>query len=275
MDKITGQFYIDNNKLIRSDYLNYSFNNSDYRFYEVIRTAKGIFLFFEDHLARLQESLISLNLNQLFEISDARNCLDSLIKANNFLEGNVKLLCKVKNNKLEYSSYYIPHNYPAKELYETGIKLKPYVIERIQPNIKQIQVNENLKKQISEITANADFYEILLVNHNGYITEGSKSNFFLVKENTLYSAPESLILKGITRKYVLKVAKKLGLEYQEKLISLNDIALYESAFICGTSPKVLPVNEIDGISFDIYNPVLRSILNSYNILFEQLLNKVS
>lgn len=267
MDKIVSEYYIIDNIIFKSSDINYSFNNSDYQFYEVMRTSHGKFLFLDDHLERLLESLKSLNLYQYYIDSVPRKCLNELL-INNKQEGNVKLICKLAEKKLIYASYFIPHHYPSKHLYQTGIKLKSYIIERNQPNLKQIHVNEFIKNEIIELLSSGEFFEILLVNRESIITEGSKSNFFLIKGNTMFSAPESMILQGITRKYILKIAKVVGLNYMEKEIALSDLYSYDAAFISGTSPKVLPVNKIDEIPFNPNNSYLEKIMLKYNEFFD-------
>jgi branched-chain amino acid aminotransferase len=271
MDRIIGEYYIIDNIIFKTENLNNQFNNLEYQLYEVIRTADGVLIFLDDHLQRLEESLKSLGYIKFYLESVAKKNLFDLLVLNNNLEGNIKLICKFETNRLIYAEYYIPHYYPTDDYYNNGIKLKSYIINRNQPNIKQIQVNEFIKTSITNILSSDEFYEVLLINQNGFITEGSKSNFFLIKDNSLFTAPENWILKGVTRKYILKIAKKLKLTIIEKAIRLQELVEYESAFICGTSPKVLPVKEIDDLSFDTQNIILKYIIEQYNTIFLQQL----
>jgi branched-chain amino acid aminotransferase len=273
MDKIVCEYYIIDNMIFKSSDNNYYFNNSEYQFYEVIRTFRGIYLFLDDHLERLQKSLECMNLFQYYIDSEAKKCLNDLLIKNNRKEGNVKLVCKVFDKKLVYAAYYIHHYYPSKNEYQKGIKLKSYIIERKQPNLKQIKVNEFIKLEINDILSSGKFFEVLMVNKKGNITEGSISNFFLIKENTLFSAPENLILKGITRKYIIKIAKDSGLYYIEKDIALIDLSTFDAAFISGTSPKVLPVNQIDEIGFTPGNRYLRLIMQNFDALFDHFIEE--
>jgi branched-chain amino acid aminotransferase len=273
MDSIIGNCYVIDNKIFDSNLLNYQFDNSDFQFYEVIRINKGVLIFIDDHLQRLYESLKSLGSHKLYNVTTARECLDILIRMNENREGNIKLLCKVSSDCLIYASYYISHNYPSLNMYEKGVNLKSYMIERKNPQIKQVQTNEFIKKEISSILVNPEFYEVLLINNQGYITEGSKSNFFLIKGNKLYSAPESWILKGITRKHVLRITKELGLKTIEKKIKLKYISYYDAAFVCGTSPKVLPVKKIDELFLNPHNLVLKLIISKFNVLLNKYIEE--
>ena len=267
MDTIVGRYYIINNKLLNTIEINFQFNNSGYLVYEVIRTIDGALLFLEDHLERLSNSIRILNPEMEFHKNIVINLLHLLVKENQKLEGNIKLLCKPYNRELNYAAYYIPHFYPSKEMYLKGIKLITYHIERNDPQIKQVKISAAIKNTVQKSGA----FEALLVNREGLITECSKSNFFLINGNILYSAPEEYILKGITRNFVLKIIKKAGFKNMLTPIKIEDIAKYEAAFICGTSPKVMPVKEIDGIEFNVRQDTLQQIIKQFDKLLADYL----
>jgi len=270
MDSIAAKYYIADNIIFESNTTDKQFNNSEFQFYEVIRTVDGVCLFLTDHLNRLKESLLKVNLLDYYNETEVDHCIHLLINKNNRLSGNIKLLCKTsKNNRLIYASYYIPHSYPSPEMYLTGVKLKSYVFERDQPNLKQISVNEIIKREIQSLVNSDNCYEVLLINNRGEITEGSKSNFFFIKGNTVYSAPEDQILKGITRKYIIQIIRDLSLTYIETSIPYKNISSYDAAFISGTSPKVLPVYKIDTQEYNPNNICLKEIRESFDLLFKQ------
>jgi branched-subunit amino acid aminotransferase/4-amino-4-deoxychorismate lyase len=84
----------------------------------------------------------------------------------------------------------------------------------------------------------------VLYHHNGFISETTRANFFLIKKGTLITAASG-ILKGITRKYVLQVAKDI-MPVEEREVRLEELWECDEAFITGTSKHVLPVIEVDG-----------------------------
>jgi branched-subunit amino acid aminotransferase/4-amino-4-deoxychorismate lyase len=90
-------------------------------------------------------------------------------------------------------------------------------------------------------------YDALLINYKDYITEGTRTNFFCIKDKTIFSPPESEILIGVMRKVVLKVAKENGYQIAEKNIKLEDIKSYDGAFVTSTSSKIMPAKSIDGV----------------------------
>jgi D-alanine transaminase/branched-chain amino acid aminotransferase len=84
----------------------------------------------------------------------------------------------------------------------------------------------------------------VLYHHNGLISETTRANIFLVKNDTLIT-PSPGVLRGITRKHVLGVAKDM-LASEEREVKLEELWEAEEIFITGTSKHVMPVIEIEG-----------------------------
>jgi branched-chain amino acid aminotransferase len=273
MDTIAGDYYVIDDKLLNSSEINFQFNNSEYLFYEVMRTTRGIVLFLEEHLERLFNSIRNFDLERNTNTISIQNSLQLLIDRSAELEGNIKLLCKPLISGISFAAYFIPYFYPDENMYKQGIKLTTYAVERNEPQIKQIKTNEEIKREINHELQNSGAFEVLLVNRAGYITEGSKSNFFLIRGNSLYSAPEEIILKGITRNYVLNIANSLGIRNIPTLIKTEELADYEAAFICGTSPKVMPVKTINKMEFDVKHNAIQDIRREYDRIIENYLRE--
>jgi branched-chain amino acid aminotransferase len=267
MDKIITDFYVVDHKVYSSKDINYQFNNSSYHTYEVLRCARGVMVFIDDHLRRMKEGIQRLREGATFSEESARNTLFLLIQYNNDLKGNVKLLGKLDHQNVFFAAYGIQHYYPDLTMYSEGIFMRTISIERPNPLIKQIHVAYSISEEIAK-NENIGIYESLLVDHKGCITEGSKSNFFLIRNNCLFSAPEDVILHGITRKYVLEIAAAKGISVIHQKISMSDLERYEAAFICGTSPKILPVKKLNDIQFNPKHPILNILMESYSALME-------
>ena len=268
MDRITTEFYVIDNKIFNSSSINFQFDNSAYQTYEVMRFTKGVLVFLLDHLERMKEGIEGLKRDTTFIQKSAISNLLLLVQRIVGFEGNIKLLGKADNAHVKFAAYGIPHYYPNEELYKKGIKINTISVERPNPSIKQVHVADSISKRM-ELFNKDVFYESLLVDRNGYITEGSKSNFFLIKKNSLFSAPESQILNGITRKYVLKIAEAKGVPVIEQAIKNNELNQYEAAFICGTSPKILPVTWINDNQYNPGHPIVNMMIRSYKELLEE------
>ena len=86
--------------------------------------------------------------------------------------------------------------------------------------------------------------EALLVDSDGNIREGTRSNFFAIKDNCIITPPREKVLEGITKKILLKAAKK-EFEILEEDIPLSKIGEYEEFFITSTSMNAMPINQIN------------------------------
>ncbi len=86
----------------------------------------------------------------------------------------------------------------------------------------------------------------LLLDEDGFITEGTGDNFFIVKNGVLYTSEGRNILRGISREYIFELSKELGIECYEKNIEPYDVADADEAFMTATPFCVLPVMRFGG-----------------------------
>jgi len=239
-------------------------------YYEVVRLIDGKLLFLYDHLERLRQSLSGSGTDYPGNRRIIES-LDLLIRENSFEEGNIRIcLQQTKGNEAVLQCYFIPYFYPDSGMYDSGVRLAIYPHIRSNPGIKKW--DDRFRNSVSRYILEHDVYEVALVNQHNRITEGSRSNiFFIDRAGTLITTPERAILPGITRKYVLEIAAKEGIQIEEKTISTNALDKLDSVFISGTSPKVLPVKQIDAFCFDVNHPLLRLLMDQFEQLVQSSL----
>jgi len=267
MENLVGQYYIENEEIISIS----AFPETDTEniiIYEIIRLTNKVPLFFEEHYNRLINSvyLAKFDISNLPSKDVVNTALQQLINKNSIDIGNIKLgLMFTKTGEyISLKMYFIPHHYPTLEDYENGVKLASHSAIRKQPNIK-IR-NRSLRNKANELIKTNSVFEILLINENDLVTEGSRSNIFFVKNDNIYTAKSSDILKGITWQYVIRICNELGIKVFQQDIKLSEISEFESCFITGTSPKIMPVNEIDDVKFLVKNYITYQILDKYEQL---------
>ncbi|MEE9425815.1 MAG: branched-chain amino acid transaminase [Methylococcales bacterium] len=88
--------------------------------------------------------------------------------------------------------------------------------------------------------------EALLLDHEGYVAEGSGENIFIVRNGVLYTPDLTSALEGITRETVFTLAEDLGLSVVEKRITRDEVYVADEAFFTGTAAEVTPIRELDG-----------------------------
>jgi branched-chain amino acid aminotransferase len=89
------------------------------------------------------------------------------------------------------------------------------------------------------------FDEALLLDSNGYVTEATGANLFVVRGNTLVTPEPDAILEGITRSSVFTLARDLGLEVREGRMTRDHLYVADEVFVCGTAAEIVGVREID------------------------------
>ncbi len=158
-------------------------------FYEVIRIREGIPLFFDDHMKRMSDG-ISTRYELDHDISGkVREGLDALVRIESFPEINARVTVTFTGRDYSLHLCYIPSSYPDDEMIREGVSLILYHAERFNPGVKVL--NNRLRLSVNEELVRRKAYEALLVNSEGYITEGSRSNvFFVTDTGVIHTAPD-------------------------------------------------------------------------------------
>jgi branched-chain amino acid aminotransferase len=269
--QITGEKYILNG--YPADVSGYQPDLSADIYYEVIRIIEGKFLFLEDHLERLRRSTAKSGLVFPGE-PQIRESLKSLLNENPFREGNIRIsLQKPTGSNPNLICHFIPWSYPDENDYLRGVPLVTYPHERPNPGIKKW--DERFRTDVGTYIRDHGVYEALLLNKQGEITEGSRSNvFFIDASNRLITPPEKIILPGITRKYVVQICREEQMEVEERAVCIHELEAMEACFLSGTSPKVLPVRQIDNHPFRADHPTVRIILQRFETVMNQNLETI-
>lgn len=262
MEHIWGDILVVNGKI--ADASGYEPDPSATIFYEVIRVINGKFLFLEDHLERLQISCGN-NISRFPSKDILKSHLQVLIDSSETKEGNVRLLIYETKKQYKLVCFFTSHFYPTTEDYEKGVLTKTFRFERPDPVIKRW--NSSFRTRVNKFIRDENIYEAILINEQDKLTEGSRSNlYFIDHNNRVITAPVPQVLPGITRKYVFQICSRLGIEIEERAVDLREVPGMKSCFISGTSPKVLPIRQLDEISFNPGNSLVQKISESFNQL---------
>lgn len=265
---IVEEYFIHNGKILTSDSKELSFDRSIKVIYEVIRVIDGVPLFWEEHIERLIKSakLLDADIEKITKVIalDAKK----VIKLNKSPEKNLKILIYNINNPIpDYYIFFIESFYPPIELYKKGIKTITYKATRDNPQAKVI--NANLRQNVNSALKQLNAYEALLLNDADEITEGSRSNVFFVKGNSIYTPSSKDVLLGTTRAHIIKLCDKIGINVIEQPITHEFLKGCDGLFITGTSPKVLPISQVDDMKFhSTQNEIILKVMESFDSLID-------
>src|SRR3989338_5699147 len=218
--------------------------------FETLRTYNGKLLKIDEHLGRLFHSARLVKLQIPLTKKQLKQAIISAIKKNCLKEAYIRLTISRGKGELRYSiesnpniviiaKEFIPYK---KDTHEKGISVITCNSERVLPEVKSTSCMPLVLAK-SKATKNGCF-DAILVDRSGFVTEGTVSNVFFVKNNAIYT-PKENILQGITRGIVIKIAKKIA-KISETKIKKEKIYSFDECFLTNTSGEIMPVNKIDG-----------------------------
>lgn len=227
--------------------------------YEVIRLMNGRPQFLPEHFARLEGSLGAIGKTVPFTYETLEHSITDLATEGRIKDHNLKLEVDISGHGVLYMN---PTHYPSPKQYAEGVRTGLFEGERKNPNIKMM--DQALRDATNAAIRERSLYEVILVDRNGQITEGSRSNVFFIKGGEVYTSPLHQVLPGITRGKIIEILNGKGITVHEEPITASDIASFDAAFISGTSPKVLPIAQMEDASYDVKDPLLRNLMNWYD-----------
>jgi D-alanine transaminase len=222
--------------------------------YEVVRIYHGKPFLWQEHMDRLRRSAqaIRLKLPAMEELTQAgfetmrRSQLDDATLYIQITRGAAPRLHSFPVG-VEPTVFMIarPYHRPAATMVQKGIACITVPDLRWHKcSIKTVGLLLNVIAKQEAEDAGAD--DAVFVRDD-VITEGTSSNFFMVKDGTLITHPaDDFILRGITRDFVIELAEEMGIPVREEYITRDALSQSDEAFLTSTGVEVLPVTVIDG-----------------------------
>jgi branched-chain amino acid aminotransferase len=114
------------------------------------------------------------------------------------------------------------------------------------------------------LAKNAD--EAILLDKNGFISEGSGENLFIIKDSKLLTPKTDFCLNGITRQSVIQIARDLGIEVEEKNLIFDELVDADEAFFSGTAVEITPITKVDNliIGSGTIGPISQRLQSKYS-----------
>ncbi|MFW5724566.1 MAG: branched-chain amino acid transaminase, partial [Halochromatium sp.] len=160
-------------------------------------------------------------------------------------------------------------SYLGEENIKHGIRVRVSSFTRHHVNATMCRAKANgnyMNSMMALQEAVRDGYdEALLLDAEGYVTEGSGENVFLVREGVLYTPELTSALDGITRRTIMTLADQIGLEVVTKRITRDEVYIADEAFFTGTAAEVTPIRSVDGreIGAGTRGPITEQLQSMY------------
>lgn len=236
--------------------------------YENVRVVRGNALFLHDHIERLFRSTKTIGLSHALTEKDITAWTHSLVQKCATDALNLKMLLIGARDPKDAMLFILPLAplFTDKKLYMHGATAVTVNYERQFPDAKTLNM---LGSYLSYRKAKeAGAYDALLIADDGTILEGTRTNFFLIKDRTITGAPLKRILEGVTMKHVLQIAREKGYQVREEAIRLADIEKADGAFLTSTSSKILPLTKIDDRTLAIPD-ALKELMKAFDDFLRQ------
>jgi branched-chain amino acid aminotransferase len=225
------------------------------------RTGKGSAVFrLEEHVERLFDSAHIFTMEMPFSRKEISSAIVETIRVNKIQECYIRPLVYIgygamglypKDNPVRVSIAVWPWGaYLGDEGIKNGIRIKVSSFTRHHVNVDMTRgkvCGYYVNSQIAKKEAIACGYdEALMLDTEGYVSEGSGENVFIVRDGKIKTTPLTSILEGITRDSIIRIAGDLKIPVIEERFTRDELYIADEAFLTGTAAEVTPIREVDG-----------------------------
>jgi branched-chain amino acid aminotransferase len=249
--------------------------------FEGIRAYKradgGTYVFrLREHIDRLFDTCKMCLLKPEFTREQVMAACCETLRTNGMAEGYLRPMVFIGEGAM---GIYAPNNpvrtlvagwkwgaYLGEEALKNGIRAKMSSFARLHINVNLAKAkmtgqytNSVLAKREAKL---AGYDEAILLDANGYVSEGSGENIFVIRKGVIYTPDLSCsILEGITRDSIITLARELGLTVVEGRITRDQLWLADEVFLTGTAAEVTPVREVDNrtVGDGTIGPITKSV----------------
>lgn len=158
--------------------------------------------------------------------------------------------------------------YLGEEGLKNGIRAMVSSFHRISPNSlppAAKATGQYINSILAKLEAiHSDYEEAIMLDDRGFVSEGSGENIFIIREGTIFTpTTASSILEGLTRDTVIKIARDLGYEVDERDLVRSDLFLADEVFCTGTAAEITPIREIDKREIGPPGPITKALQDKF------------
>jgi len=253
--------------------------------WEGIRFTEGSFMFLDEHVDRLYSGANSLSIDiglnkdklveLLFEVM-SKNSMTSDIHIRLIVtRGLKKTPYQHPNANVGSASIVIIPEYKVadKKVNNSGITLS--LVKTIRSTKEILDPKINSLSKLNCILAcieaeNLNVDEGLMLDINGYVSTCNSTNFFMIKNNQVWTSTGEYCLHGVTRGKVIEICESAGIEVKQKDFKVEDVHTADEAFVTGTFAGIIPVVKIDSniLSDGAIGPLTSKLQSKYQALIK-------
>ena len=246
------------------------------RSYDQVGGGGGIFKL-EEHIRRLLDSAKMCRMDVPYSLEEIRQaCLDTLIK-NEFESAYIRPLIYLgmggmglgaRNNPVHVSIIVWKWGaYLGDEGIQNGIRVatSSFTRHHVNANLQRAKITGHYVNSImARYEANDNgFDEAIMLDHSGYVAEGTGENLFIIRDGVVKTPPVQNILGGITRKTAIQILENEGLKVHEMLFGRDALYISDEIFMTGTAAEITPIREVDRREVGTPGPITKMVQETY------------
>ncbi|MCM8784334.1 MAG: aminotransferase class IV [Candidatus Omnitrophica bacterium] len=215
-----------------------------YNVFESMRVYEGKIFCLKEHFKRLEESAKTLKIDLPYSKKELKTIVLREFKKSGIENAYVRISI---DSKHKLNVIVKPAKSYSPKLYQKGVEIVTITMKKdlVSALFSEAKTGNFLNGILARMEA-GNFFEAILINREGFITEGTVSNIFMIKNNVLFTPPIFLgILPGITRKVVMELAKDVGLGLKEAIFTRHELYNADEVFLTNTSIEIMPVRYVD------------------------------
>jgi branched-chain amino acid aminotransferase len=227
--------------------------------FEGIRTYDGLVFRLKEHIDRLYKSADAIELKIPITKTAMMEAVIDTLKANGLRDAYIRLVVTrgAGDLGLDPRKCHVPTviiiadkiKLYTEEFYRDGLAIVTATTRRnipkaLDPRIKSLNYLNNILAKIDAIKSGTE--EAIMLTHDGYVAECTGDNIFVVAGGELATPPSDIgALEGITRDAVIKIARRIGVPFRERMLRMEDVYSSDEVFLTGTAAEIIPVVKID------------------------------
>lgn len=247
--------------------------------FEGLRCYDGKIFKLEEHVLRLFDSACAVHIKIPLSHVDMKKAIKETVRANGFRNAHIKpIVTRGYGWKLGLD----PKNTSAPNIViiarpiigsqygeaGNGLRLAVVSVRKIpacciDPRIKSLNYLVNILARAEAQASGAD--EAIMLDTQGFVSEGTGNNIFLVRRGALWTPPVQSGLEGITRQTVIELGRENSIPIYETRLTIYDIYTADEIFLTGSGAEIVPVVEVDKkcIGDDKVGRITKQIIQSY------------
>lgn len=248
--------------------------------YETMRTYNGVLLELPLHIKRLTHSAHTIGIDLPWTFEQIEQWSEEIVRKNSLITARVRITITRGTHGFEFLK---PPKHPTifihceklildPTIYNKGVGASTMHMERLLPEVKMIGLTSQIVAYRN--AAKTKDYEKIFINSKNEVLEGASTNIFIICQGILIT-PSHHILKGLTRRRIIMLARKLKLQIEIRKVSLAELRSADEIFLTNRPREIIPVVALNGrkVKNGKPGPISKLLMHAYTAYANNIIGR--